>query len=44
VQIEGNIKMNIKEAGREGIDWIHLVWDRDQWRALVNRAVNFRVS
>jgi hypothetical protein len=25
------------------MDWIDLAGDRDQWRALVNTAMNFRV-
>jgi hypothetical protein len=26
------------ETGWEGMSWIHLAHDRDQWRALVNKA------
>jgi hypothetical protein len=26
---EDNIKMDLKEEGRKGVDWIHLVQDRD---------------
>jgi hypothetical protein len=26
-----------------GMDWIHLAQDRDQWRDLVNTAMNLRV-
>jgi hypothetical protein len=26
-----------------GIDWIVLVQDRDQWRALVNTVMNLRI-
>jgi hypothetical protein len=28
----------------EGVDWIHLSQDRDQWRALVNTVMNIRVQ
>jgi hypothetical protein len=28
--------MDLRETGREGVDWMHLAQDRDQWRALVN--------
>jgi hypothetical protein len=27
----------------EDVDWIHVVQDRDQWRALVNTVMNLRV-
>jgi len=27
----------------EGVDWIHLAQDRDQWWALVNMVMNLRV-
>jgi hypothetical protein len=40
---ENNIKMNLREIGRCGVDWIDLAQDRDQWMALVNKAINFRV-
>jgi hypothetical protein len=38
-----NIKMDIREIGWDGGDWIDLVQDRDQWRALVNAVMNLRV-
>jgi hypothetical protein len=38
-----NIKMDLRETGWVGMDWIDLAQDRDQWRALVNTAMNLRV-
>jgi hypothetical protein len=38
-----NVKMDLREIGWGDMDWIDLVQDRDQWRAHVNKAVNFRV-
>jgi hypothetical protein len=38
-----NIKMDLREIGWDGRDWIELAQDRDQWRALVNTAMNLRV-
>jgi hypothetical protein len=40
---EDNIKMDVREIGWGGMDWIDLAQDRDQWRALVNTVLNFRV-
>jgi hypothetical protein len=37
------IKMVLGEMGWDGMDWINLAQDRDQWRALVNTVMNFRV-
>jgi hypothetical protein len=28
----------------EGVDWLHVAQDRDQWRVLANTKVNLRVS
>jgi hypothetical protein len=39
----GNIKIDLRETGWDGMDWIDLAQDRDQWRALVNTAMNLRV-
>jgi hypothetical protein len=38
-----NIKMDLRGIGCDGMDWIDLAQDRDQWRALVNTVMNFRV-
>jgi hypothetical protein len=38
-----NIKMELRGIGWDGIDWIELAQDRDQWRALVNTVMNLRV-
>jgi hypothetical protein len=41
--MEDNIKIDLKEIGWEGVDWMHLTQDRDQWRNLVNTVMNLRV-
>jgi hypothetical protein len=38
-----NIKMDLREIGWDGMNWIDLAQDRDQWRALVNKVMNLRV-
>jgi hypothetical protein len=38
-----NIKMDLREIGWDGVDLIYMAQDRDQWRALVNTALNLRV-
>jgi hypothetical protein len=40
---EDNIKMDLRETGWGGMDWIDLAQDRDQWKALVNTVVNLQV-
>jgi hypothetical protein len=36
--------MDLRETGWwEGVDWIHLSQDRDQWRALMNTVIKLRV-
>jgi hypothetical protein len=38
-----NIKIDLREIGWNGVDWIDLAEDGDQWRALVNTMMNLRV-
>jgi hypothetical protein len=38
-----NIRMDLREIGWGGMDWIDLAQDRDQWRALVNTVMNLWV-
>jgi hypothetical protein len=37
---ENTIKMDLKEIGREGVNWIDLAQDRDRWRALMSKLLN----
>jgi hypothetical protein len=39
-----NIKIDLREIGWDGMNWIDLTQDRDQWRALVNAVMNLQVS
>jgi len=41
---EDNIKMDLREVGCGGLDWIELAEDRDRWPALVNVVMNLPVS
>jgi hypothetical protein len=38
-----NIKMDLRDIGWDGIDWVDLAQDREQWKALVNTVMNLRV-
>jgi hypothetical protein len=38
-----DVKTDLKEIGCEGVDWIHLVQDRNQWQTLVNMIMNLCV-
>jgi hypothetical protein len=37
------IKMDLREIGWGGVEWIQLAQDRDRWRAVVNAVMNLRV-
>jgi hypothetical protein len=34
-----NIKIDLRDIGCDGMDWIDLAQDKDQWRALVNTVM-----
>jgi hypothetical protein len=38
-----NIKMNLRDIGWDGMDWIELAQGKEQWRALVNTLKNLLV-
>jgi hypothetical protein len=38
-----NINVDFKEIVWGDVNWIDLAQDRDQWRALMNTIMNFRV-
>ncbi|KAJ4434296.1 hypothetical protein ANN_22848 [Periplaneta americana] len=40
---EDNIKMDLREVGYDGREWINLPQDRHRWRAYVRAAMNLRV-
>jgi hypothetical protein len=35
--------MDLREIGWDGMVWIDLAHDRDQWRGLENTVINLRV-
>jgi hypothetical protein len=40
---EDNIKMDLREIGIDGANWIRVTQDRVQWGAFVNTVMNIRV-
>jgi hypothetical protein len=42
-RLVNNIKMDLREVGWDGMDWIDLAQDRDRWRVYVNAVMNLRV-
>jgi hypothetical protein len=38
-----NIKMDLREIEWDGVDWIDMIQDRNQWRALLYTVLNLRV-
>jgi hypothetical protein len=41
--LEVYVKMDLREIGWCGVDWIDVAQDRDQWRSFVNTVMNLRV-
>jgi hypothetical protein len=39
---EDEIKMDLRDTGWGGLEWIHLAQNRDRWRAVVNAVMNLR--
>jgi hypothetical protein len=37
---EDGIRMDLREIGLGGVDWIQLAQDRDRWRAVVSAVMN----
>jgi hypothetical protein len=40
---EDGIRMDLREIGLGGVDWIRLPQDRDRWRAVVSVVTNLQV-
>jgi hypothetical protein len=40
---EDGTRMDLRETGWKGTDWIQLAQDRDRWRVLVNTVINLGV-
>jgi hypothetical protein len=38
-----SIKKDLREIKWGGMDWVHLVRGKEQWRPFVNMVMNFRV-
>jgi hypothetical protein len=38
-----NIKVDFRDIEWDGMDWIELDQDREEWRTLVNTVMNLRV-
>jgi hypothetical protein len=40
--VDDNIKLDLREAGIDGANWIEPTQNRVQWRAFVNTVMNLR--
>jgi hypothetical protein len=41
---EDNIKMDLREVGIDGANWIQLIQDKVHWQVCVNMVMNLRVQ
>jgi hypothetical protein len=39
----GNNKMDLREIGWDGVDWMDMAQDKDQWRVLANTVLKLPV-
>jgi hypothetical protein len=42
--VDGNMKIDFREVGWGGMDWIDLAQYTDRWRALVNAVINLSIT
>jgi hypothetical protein len=42
-RLGNNSRIGPREIGCEGVDWINLAQDRDQWWALVSKVISMQV-
>jgi hypothetical protein len=40
---EDGVRMDLREIGLGGVDWIRLAQDRDRWLAVVSAVMNLRI-
>jgi hypothetical protein len=40
---EDGIRMDLRQIGLGGVDWIRLAQDRDRWRVVASAVMNLRV-
>jgi hypothetical protein len=40
---EDGVRMDLRQIGLGGADWIQVAQDRDRWRAVVSAVMNLRV-
>jgi hypothetical protein len=38
-----NIKMDLRDIGCDGMDWVDVAQDRNQWMAIVNTVMSLRI-